>query len=261
MEWQEASCLMRATTMRKSIFRITLPLLLLMGLITSAQAQEDDERPDFKMPCEQVTKLGLDKFMKLYGDKTQDYSTAGQKMGFEYYVKCKRPANDELAAKLLSPKNGLGFYEALRGQIDDVRDELNKYGVALWTLRYAEEGGGTMWGLISVGAYAGREDFMETFIKTLAAPDRKSPLARKRVNASLAKVQNWLASAKRKPFTENSDPNDVVSDKKLYQDTMKDAQEALTGLRTILKALPDAAADRLAAKMAEETKDALADSP
>jgi hypothetical protein len=149
----------------------------------------------------------------------------------------------------------------MRGQIDDVRDGLNRYGAALWTLRYAEEGGGTMWGLIGVGAYAGREDFMETFIKTLAASGRKSPLARRRVAASLARIQRWLTSDKRKPFTENSDPNDVVSDKKLYQDTMKEAQGALTGLRSILNDLPDTAADRLAARMAEEAKDALADSP
>jgi prefoldin subunit 5 len=228
--------------------------------VAGAQAQ-DDERQDFKMPCGQVTRLGLEKFMKVYGDKTQDYSTAGQKMGFEYYVKCKRPANDDLATKLLHPGNSLGSYEALRIQIDDVREQLNKYGAALWTLRYAEEGGGTMWGLISVGAYAGREDFMETLIRTLALSYRKSPLARKRVTASLARIQSWLTSPKRKPFTENSDPNDVVSSKKLYQDTIKEAQAALTELRTILNDLPDAAADRLAARMAEETKDALADSP
>ena len=132
--------------MPKSILRITFPLLLLIVSAAGAQAQTD-EQPDFKMPCAQVTRLGQEKFMKVYGDKTKDYSTAGQKMGFEYYVKCKRPANDELATKLLQPGNSLGSYEALRGQIDDVREDLNKYGEALWTLRYAEEGGGTMWGL------------------------------------------------------------------------------------------------------------------
>src|SRR3954470_23833658 len=126
--------------MRKNILRITLPFLLLIISATGAQAQED-ERLDFKMPCGQVTRLGLEKFTKVYGDKTQTYSTAGQKMGFEYYVKCKRPANDELATKLLTPGNSLGSYEALRIQIDDVREDLNKYGEALWTLRYAEEGG------------------------------------------------------------------------------------------------------------------------
>lgn len=199
--------------------------------------------------------------MKVYGDKTQDYSTAGQKMGFEYYAKCKRPANDELAGRLLSHRNNLGAYEALRIQIDSIRDELNKYGSTLWTLRYAEEGGGTMWGLISVGAYASREDFMETLIRTLAMPDRKSPVAREKVKLSLAQIQRWLASAKRKPFTEDRDPNDVVSDRKLYQDTMKEAQAALNNLRDLLNNLPDAAAARLAARMAKETKDALADSP
>lgn len=246
--------------MRKSSLRIVLPLLLLIVSAAGTKAQKD-ERPDFKMSCAQVLRLGQDRFMRVYGDKTQDYSTAGQKMGFEYYVKCKRPANDELATKLLQPGNSLGSYEALRSQIDDVREELNKYGGSLWTLRYAEEGGGTMWGLISVGAYAGREDFMETFIRTLASPGRRSPLARKRVSANLERIRRWLTSPNRKPWTDTDDPNDVVTNKQLYRDTLRVTNETLAHLQDILKDLPDAAADRLAARMAEETKDALADSP
>src|SRR2546421_1243399 len=213
------------------------------------------------MPCQEVVKLGLDKFADVYEKRTQEFSNAGQKAAFTYYVNCKRPANDALAAKLLYVRNGLGVYEAKRGQLEDVREELNKYGEALWTLRYAEEGGGTMWGLIAANAYADREDFMETLIKTLAAPARRSLRAKRRVKLSLARIQRWLSSPKRKPFTETSDPNDVVSNKKLYQDTMKGAQDALTELRSLLNDLPDTAADRLAARMAEETKDALADSP
>src|ERR1051326_4769039 len=111
--------------MREPFFlRIALQILLLLTLNSGAYAQ-DDEKPGFSMPCDQVLKLGLEKFTKAYGDRTQDFSTAGQKQAFEYYVKCKRPANDELATKLLQPKNSLGVYEALRIQIDNVRDELN----------------------------------------------------------------------------------------------------------------------------------------
>lgn len=244
--------------MRKLVLRLTLPLLLL-AFVPVAHAQ--DERPEFKMPCQEVLKLGLDKFTDVYGKRTQDQSNAGQKAAFEYYVNCKRPANDELAAKLLYAKNGLGAYEAKRGQVEDVREELNKFGEALWTLRYAEEGGGTMWGLIAANAFAAREDFMTTLINTLHTPDRKSPRTRQQIKASLARIQRWLNSPKRKPFAENSDPNDVVENKKLYDQTMKDARDTLAQLRTILQNLPDLAAQRLAAQMAEETKNALADSP
>jgi hypothetical protein len=245
--------------MRKLILRITLPLLLL-AFVPHAHAQ-DVQGPDFKMSCQQVVKLGLEKFTEAYEEKVQDYSNAGQKAAFEYYVNCKRPANDELAAKSLSAIYRIGVYEAKRLQIDDTRDELNKFGAALWTLRYAEAGGGTMWGLIEANAYADREDFMETFIKTLAASERNSPRARRLVNASLARIQRWLSSPKRKPYTENRDPNDVVESKKLYVETMKEAQDALAQLRTILHDLPDLAAERLAARMASETKNALSDSP
>jgi hypothetical protein len=245
--------------MRKLILRIALPVLML-AFVPYAYAQ-DDERSEFKMSCQQVLKLGLEKFTEAYGEKMQDYSTGGQKAAFEYYVNCKRPANDDLAAKILSAAYKLGAYEAMRLQLDDTREELNKFGAALWTLRYAEEGGGTMWGLVAANAHAAREDFMEILIKTLAGPDKNSPRAKQRVSASLARIQRWLSARNRKPFVENSDPNDVVERKKLYLETMKEAKDALAQLRNILRDLPDLAAERLAAQMASETKNALADSP
>lgn len=217
--------------------------------------------PDFKMPCKQVLKLGLEKFTEAYGKRTEDYSSAGQKMAFEYYVNCKRPANDELAHRSLSAIYPIGMYEARRIQVDDTREELNKFGAALWNLRYAEAGGGTMWGLIAANAYADREDFMETFIRALAASDKKAPRLRQRANASLARVQRWLTSRNRKPFTEGSETDEVSSRKDLYRQTMTEAKDALAKLRTILQDLPDLAAERLATRMASETKNALADSP
>lgn len=233
------------------IVRYGLLLLLLLALAPAAQAQ-DDERPEFKMPCDQALKLGLDKFMDVYGKQTEDYSTAGQKQGFEYWVNCKRPANDALAAQSLS--------EERRRQVDAAREELNKFGTALWGLKYLEEGGGTMWGLISVGAYAEREKFMETLIRALAAPERRSPRPRRLVHARLARIQRWLSAADRKPFTEGSEPEQVEQNKKYYEETIKETQDALAKLRDLLKELPDAAAARLAAKMASETRDALMDS-
>src|SRR5215218_2516997 len=88
--------------MRKLSLRIALHgfLLLLLTLAPAAYAQ-DEERPEFKMSCAEVLKFGLDKFMDVYGEKTEDYSTAGQKQGFEFWVNCKRPANDALAARSL----------------------------------------------------------------------------------------------------------------------------------------------------------------
>lgn len=242
--------------MRKFSLRIVqsglLLLLLLLGLTPAAQAQ-DEQAPEFKMPCAQALKLGLDKFMDVYGKRTEDYSTAGQKQAFEYWVNCKRPANDALAAQSLS--------EERRRQVEAAREEFNKFGTALWGLKYLEAGGGTMWGLISVGSYAEREKFMETLIRTLAAPGRRSPRARRRVNASLASIRRWLSAADRKPFTEGSEPEQVEQHKKYYEETIKETEDALAKLRDLLKELPDAAAARLAAEMASETRDALSDTP
>lgn len=224
-------------------------LLLTLVVFSGALAQEDIE---YKMPCEQVLKLGLDKFMDAYGEKTQDYSTYGQKQAFGYFVNCKRPVNDALAARTLS--------EAQRKQIDDVREAFNKFGSDLWGLKYLEEGGGTMWGLASVGSYAEREIFMETLIKTFAVSSKKSRGARLRANTSLLRIQRLLSSRDRQPFVEGAEPEDITQRKQSYQENMKEVRDGLTKLRSILAALPDPVADRLATQMASETKNALADS-
>ena len=228
-----------------------LPLLLL-AFAPLAYAQ-DEERPEFKMPCQEALKLGLDKFMDVYGEKTQDYSTFGQKQAFGYWADCKQQANDALAARRLTDEK--------RRQVTATREGFNKFGSALWELRYLEEGGGTMWGLISVGAYASRENFMESFIKTLSLPDRKSARARQNVNASLARIQRLLANGDRQPYTDGSEPEDVAHRKQGYQEAIKETQDALAKLRDLLGQLPDAAASRLAAEMASETTSALADAP
>jgi hypothetical protein len=237
--------------MRKLFLRLALPVFLL-AFVPMASAQED-ERPEFKMPCRAALKLGFDKFIDVYGKRTQDYSTYGQKQAFGYWVDCKRPANDALAANILS--------EEKRKQVDSVREEFNKLGTALWGLTYLEAGGGTMWGLISVGSYAARENFMETLIRTLALPERRSIRARRSVSASLARIQGRLASSDRKPFTEGSEPEDVAQREQSYRETMKETKDSISKLRDILGALPDAAAERLAKEMASEAKNALSNSP
>jgi hypothetical protein len=226
--------------------------MLLLTFVPLAYGQEE-QRPEFKMPCQEALKLGLEKFMDVYGEKTQDYSTFGQKQAFGYWANCKQVANDALAVKSLTDDK--------RQQVSAVREAFNKFGSSLWDLRYMEEGGGTMWGLISVGAYAERENFMETFVKTLAMPDRKSPRARRNVNASLARIQRWMASGDRKPYTDGSEPEDVAQRQQGYREAIKESQDILAKLRDLLGALPDEAAARLAAEMASETKNALADAP
>ena len=244
-------CQIKVPWMRKLILRLTFSLILLT--FAPLAFAQDEARPEFKMPCPEALKLGLDKFIDVYGEKTQDYSTFGQKQAYGYWANCKQQANDALAAERLTDEQ--------RGQVHTAREEFNRFGSALWGLRYLEEGGGTMWGLISVGAYAGRENFMESFIKTLSLPDRKSPRARQNVNASLAKIQRWLASGDRKPYTEGSEPEDVTQRQQGYREAIKETQDALVKLRVLLAQLPDAAAARLATEMASETKNALADAP
>jgi hypothetical protein len=219
---------------------MTLPLLLLT-FAPCARAQDD--APEFKMPCAQVLKLGLNKFMEVYGEKTGDESTYGMKQGFAYYVDCKRPFNDTRAGRLVEDR---------RKHVNAVRDELQKIGNAAWTLAYIEAGGGTMYGLASVSAYADREDFMTTFIAALAVAGKPQPAARRRANASIAETKRLLDQFSRTPELDVYEGDQRTEQLKQHRETVKEAKDAAARLESIIRLLPDVAAEHAARRMAEE---------
>jgi hypothetical protein len=230
--------------MPKMLWRMMLPLLFVVWCAPLAAAQETEET-EFKMPCAQVLKLGLNEFMNVYDEKTGDASTYGMKQGFAYYVDCRRPANDALAQRL-SPER--------RRQSDAVRDELGKMGNAAWSLAYISAGGGTMYGLLSVGAYAAREDLM-TQLVTALGNERAQPAARRRAAASLAKAGRLLARWAHMPKLEVYGDESLADKQKQYRDDVKEAQAAFNRLQALIRELPDSAA-ALAAKRAAEELDA-----
>jgi hypothetical protein len=227
--------------MRKLTMRLILPLLLLLTCAPLASAQDDATK--FKMPCQQVLRLGQNKFMNVYGEKTGDYSTYGMKEGFGYYADCKRADNDAHARQLSREK---------RTQADEAREALMKLGNAAWNMRYIAEGGGTMWGLASVGAYAEREDYMANIIKALALPDTKQPLLRRRAGMSVRRAQALLTRWSRTPKLEFASKEEIAGQRKLYQDSVKEARAASAQLESLVNTLPDAAAERTAKRMADE---------
>lgn len=234
--------------MRKLTLILVLPLLLL-AFAPHARAQ-DDERPKFKMPCRQVLGMSLDKFMDVYGKRTNDYSTYGQKEAFGYYAGCRRADNDAHARRLTDER---------RRQADEAREALTKLGNAAWTMRYVREGGGTMYGLMSVGAFAEREDYMRAIIASLALPERKQPVLRRRASASVRRAQALLARSSRTPKLEFASGAELADQRKLYQDSVKEAREASAQLQSLIGTLPDAAAERVAKRMADELDAALSE--
>ncbi|HEX8709096.1 MAG TPA: hypothetical protein VF723_12695 [Pyrinomonadaceae bacterium] len=220
-----------------------LMMLLLVACAVRVDAQESGE-PQFKMPCQEVLKLGLDKFADVYGERAGGYSTAGQKQAFAYYVDCRRPANDRLARSLP---------EARRRQVNAIRDELAKMGNASWEMIYTQEGGGTMYAVAASGAYATREDFIGTLIESLRLPDQAQPRARRRANASLLKVQRLLLSRARTKI-EGTGFASAAEQRRQYLGQLREARAAAARLQQLVRNLPDAAAARVAARMADEVR-------
>lgn len=216
-------------------------VLTLLAFVPQALAQTD-EQPEFKMACSDVLKLGLEKFIDVYGEKTQDYSTYGQKQAYAYYVDCKRPANDARAARLGPSKSK---------QVDMVRDDLSKIGNAAWDMTYIAAGGGTMYSLMAVAAYGAREDFMTTFIAALGN-DSPQPAARRRASASLAKAKKLLAEWSRIPKIEVYGDESLADKQKQYRDSLKEAQSAAARLQIMIRDMPDSAAQRAAAYLVTE---------
>lgn len=230
--------------------RLMFLMLFMLAFAAHAHAQDNDRPTNYRPPCQQVLRMGQSRFINAYGEKTQDYSTYGQKEAFGYYADCKRAANDAQARRLSDEK---------RRQADEVREALGKLGNAAWNMRYVEAGGGTMWGLASVGAYAEREDYMATIISALALPERKQPLLRRRANASVRSARALLARWSRMPKLEFGGPEELANNRKLYQESLQEAREASARLQSLINALPDAAAERTAKRMADELTAALSE--
>lgn len=233
--------------MHKLSSHIVLTLLVL-GFIQSARAQDD---PQFKLPCPQVLKLGLNKFADLYGEKTKDYSTYGMKQGFSYYVDCRRPDND---------KRMLALSEPGRKQVDEVREKLSEIGNASWSNAYIIAGGGTLYGLASVGAYAEREDFIAALIAALikseTAQPSHLPAARHRANLALARARRSLPGP-RAPSLESWTGESRAEMLTRYRSNAKEMRAAFARLQTIVRLLPDKPAELLARQIETEVSAAL----
>jgi hypothetical protein len=221
---------------------IILPLLIL-GFIQGAPGSDDSQ---FKLPCPQVLKLGLNKFVNLYGEKTEDYSTYGQKQAFSYYVDCRRPDNDKRTGALS---------DARRKQVDEVRDKLSEIGNATWSNAYIIAGGGTLYGLASVGAYAEREDFMSRLIAALikfeASQHNRSPAARRRANLAIARARRALPGPGAPALDSWSDESRTEQLNR-YRSNVKEIRGAFERLRTIVSVLPDRTAGLLARQIETE---------
>ena len=212
--------------------------VLILTLCTVVNAQD---QPEFKMPCSDVLKLGLDKFVNAYGDKTQDFSTYGQKQAYGYYVDCKRPAND---------LSGQHLPELRRKQVDAVREALNEIGSSSWANAYILAGGGTMYSLASVSAYAIREDVIATLISAMTS--RSDRRARRRANAAIGRTRQALPNESRMPVLEYWDEASRPEQLSVYRSNVARIRKAFTELEAIIRLLPDRAADLVAHRMEDE---------
>lgn len=222
--------------------------LLLFGFVQSARAAQD---PEYKLPCPEVLKLSLNKFADLYGEKTKDYSTYGMKQAFNYYADCRRPDND-LQAR--------GLSVAARKQVDEVREKLSEIGNASWSNAYIIAGGGTLYGLASVGAYAEREDFIAALIaaliKSATAQPSHLPAARHRANLALAKARRSLPGPRAPAlgsWTGESRGEMLLR----YRNNVKEIRAAFERLQTIVRLLPDRPAELFARQIETEVSAAL----
>jgi hypothetical protein len=221
----------------KLSLHIILPLLIL-GFVQCARAAQE---PEFKLPCPQVLKLGLDKFADLYGEKTKDYSTYGMKQAFNSYVDCRRPDNDKRAG---------GLSAARRLQVDEVRDKLSDISNA-----YIVAGGGTLYGLASVGSYAEREDFMTALIDTLIKSEASQPIrlsaARRRADRAIVRARRSLPGP-RAPALDSWTGESRAEMLTRYRRNIKEMRAAFERLQTIVRLLPDRPAELLARQIETE---------
>jgi hypothetical protein len=139
--------------------------------------------------------------------------------------------------------------------VDEVRDRLSEIGSASWSNAYIIAGGGTLYGLASVGAYAEREDFMSRFvaalIKSESSQQNRSPAARRRANAAVNKARRALPGPGA-PALDSWTGDSRAEQLNRYRSNVKEMRAAFARLRTIVLVLPDKPAELLARQVENE---------
>ena len=212
-----------------------------LTLLLSVASLAAQDHAEVKMPCDEVVKLGLDKFMEVYGEKTNDFSTYGMKQGFGYYVGCKRAANDNHTNNLPVER---------RNQVNLIRDSLTNIGSASWGNAYIESGGGTIFGVASASAYAVREDLMESVIAAMSM--KSDERARRRAKLALGRARRALPRVSQAVDLEHWDEASRAEQLNRYRDNVNAIRNGFTKLEEMIRLLPDRAADIVAHRLEAE---------
>jgi hypothetical protein len=216
---------------------LSLSLCLLPSL---AHAQEINSQ--WKMPCDQVVRMGFDKYFQAYQNATKDYSTAGQKDACYRYTRCRHEANRKLMATLPTVR---------RQRLNAAQYQLTQFEDALWAMTELRAGGGTMYGLFAANAQATREDWLALAIAATKRAQR-SPSFRAQANRNWAKSQSQLKSWRQIPATDS--PSAIPDMPRLYRQNLQQANEAVTRLRLLSAQLPDEVAALLTQRLARSAR-------
>lgn len=216
----------------KVFMRRLLLVLTVFCWVGSVHAQKQPP-----ISCDEIVKLGFDKFRTSETARTGDESTAGMVAISDRYTKCKREANDR-AVKALSA--------ARQKQVATARRELDKLENAIWTMMYLREGGGTMYSQFEAIGYGLREDTLARLIGTLQIPPAPSSFrmdARGRINRLWQQSERSLERYSVTPnFKEANSLGAPVQQRRLYANAARQARTSWHALRVLSKGLSDAAA-------------------
>ena len=139
--------------------------------------------------------------------------------------------------------------------MDEVRDKLSEIGNASWSNAYIIAGGGTLYGLASVGAYAEREDFIAgliaALIKSEASQHNRLPAARRRANLAIDRARRALPDPGAPALDSWSDESRAEQFNR-YRSNVKELRGAFERLRTIVGVLPDRPSELLARQIERE---------
>ncbi len=181
--------------------------------------------------------MGLVKFQQRFSEVTHDDSTQGMIAGSDQYYECRRRVNDAQARRLPARR---------QQQVRQIRQALNTLGETAYDFTDISAGGGTMWRVGAAYDTAAREDVLGALIADLSRPASHSAAARRRAELSLA--------AARVSFKQLAHPNPTETERQPshsdYARSYATSRVALARLETLVRALPDVPARRMAGAVA-----------
>src|SRR5258708_24520999 len=218
-------------------------ILTLLGasVQTGTKQRETREVNDSGLSCQQILKMGLDRFVEVYEKKHPSGATYVTRKAFGIYTDCKEKENDARIGSI--PQQTRDLVTGLKQSLADLE-------VSALNMERALSGGGTIYADLAAGQAAGRADHCGKLIGMLSKPAQPDAAARAKAAKAMRRAETIAPK-----LEAHKNGFDTKFQWSQYNRGLEKWKTALAQMGRLLARMPDEAAGATAEVVEETVKD------